>query len=635
MTTLSLFASIALIGLACQWIAWKLDLPAILFLLLSGLVLGPVTGVLEPDVVFSDVLFPMISLAVAVILFEGSLTLKFSELKDIGPVVRNMVTFGALINAIITTVAVHYLVGIDWSLSALFGAIMVVTGPTVIVPLLRTVKPTERIARTLRWEGIVIDPLGALFAVVVFEWIIAQQSGEALSHALMAFFTTILTGLAVGLVAGYAFGQMIYRYWVPEYLHNFFALAMVSGAFAFSNELRHESGLLAVTVMGIMLANMPQINIKNILNFKEDLTTLLVSSLFIILAARVDFSSFESLGWGAVGILLVVQFISRPIKVFISSFRSVLNWRERVIIAWIGPRGIVAAAVIALFVFSLESRGFEQAELLIPLAFAVIMGTVIIQSATARPIARLLGEAEIKSKGYLILGANPVARAIGRALVSANYRVLLADNNWANISAARLDNLGTYYGSLLSSHADSNLDLVGIGGFLGLSQQDERNQLASAKYTQEFASDEVYCLAEREDKINDRKQYSIDNVSHGRELFGKDISYGKLASLLANGGQIKSTNMTEEFGFVQWLAHENNNRNIPIFAVDDKDNLHWFAEGPKLILKSGWKLFSLEPADEKAEAAAKQAARDAKAAKEAKQRAKDAESKKEDKPESS
>lgn len=622
MTLLSLLALIALIGIACQWIAWKLDLPAILFLLISGLILGPVTGVLEPDEVFADTLFPMISLAVAVILFEGSLTLKFSELRDIGPVVRNMVTIGALVNAIITTIAVHYLVGIDWALSALFGAIMVVTGPTVIVPLLRTVKPTERIARTLRWEGIVIDPLGALFAVVVFEWIIAQQSGEAFSHALIAFFTTIFTGLAIGAVAGYLFGQMIYRYWVPEYLHNFFALAMVSATFALSNELSHESGLLAVTVMGIMLANMKQINIKNILNFKEDLTTLLVSSLFIILAARVDFASFEALGWGAVAILLIVQFVSRPIKVAISTFGSVLNWRERAIIAWIGPRGIVAAAVIALFVFSLESRGFPQADLLIPLAFAVIMGTVIIQSATARPIARMLGESEVESKGFLILGANPVARAIARSLVSAKYRVLLADNAWTNISAARLDNLNTYYGSLLSTHADSSLDLVGLGGFLGLSQHDERNQLASAKYNQEFASDKVYCLAEREDKINDRKQHSLDTVNHGRVLFGKDVSYARLASLLAKGGQIKSTNMTEEFGFLQWLAHENNKRNIPLFAIDDKGNIHWFAEGPKLILKSGWKLFSLEPANEKAEAAAKQAARDAKTAKEVKQRAK-------------
>lgn len=615
MTILSLLALIALIGIACQWIAWKLDLPAILFLLISGLLLGPVTGVLEPDAVFSDVLFPMISLAVAVILFEGSLTLKYAELKDIGPVVRNMVTVGALINAIITTVAAHYLTGIDWSLAALFGAIMVVTGPTVIVPLLRTVKPTERIARTLRWEGIVIDPLGALFAVVVFEWIVAQQSGAAFSHALMAFFTTILTGVVTGAVAGFIFAQTLYRYWIPEYLHNFFALAMVSGVFALSNELYHESGLLAVTVMGIMLANSKKINIKNILNFKEDLTTLLVSSLFIILAARVNFAAFELLGWGAIGMLVVVQFISRPIKVFVSTIGSVLSWQERLVIAWIGPRGIVAAAVIALFVFSLEAKGFAQAELLIPLAFAVIMGTVIIQSASARPLARWLGEAELKSKGFLILGANPVARAIAKSLVSADYRVLLADNNWANISAARLENLNTYYGSLLSNHADSNLDLIGLGGFLGLSQHDERNQLASVKYAQEFASDAVYCLPEREDKTNNRNQHSLATAKHARTLFTKEVSYARLASLLAKGGQIKSTNMTAEFGFLDWVAHDNNSLNIPLFALDDKGNLTWFAEGPKVILKSGWKLFSLEPADEKTEAANKLAAREAKGAK--------------------
>lgn len=229
---------------------------AILPLLVTGLLLGPVSGFLNPDELFGDLLFSFISLSVAIILFEGSLTLKRSEFKEIGSVVRNLVSYGALINASIITVATHYLAGLSWSLSALFGAIMVVTGPTVIMPMLRTVKPNAVLARTLRWEGIVIDPLGALFAVLVFEWIVAQQTSSDLLHVGFVFGETIATGILLGVAAGYGFGLLLRHRQIPEYLQNFSAIAIVTSTFALSNTITHESGLLAVTIMGIWLANM-------------------------------------------------------------------------------------------------------------------------------------------------------------------------------------------------------------------------------------------------------------------------------------------------------------------------------------------------------------------------------------------
>lgn len=594
-STLTILAMITVVGVVCQWLAWRARLPAILFLLLAGLALGPVFGLVNPNDLFGDIMFPFISLSVAVILFEGSLTLKMSELRDVGPVVRNMVTFGALINAGITCLAVHYIVGLDWPLAALFGALMVVTGPTVIVPLLRTVKPNDRISKTLRWEGIVIDPLGALFAVVVFEWIVAQEAGNGWLHISSIFLQTIAVGFALGVALGHLFGLALRKHLIPEYLQNFTTLGLVCGSFALSELIRHESGLLTVTVMGMWLANMKKVDTREILNFKESLTVVLVSSLFIILAARVEFSSFNDLGWKAVWVLISVQFLARPIKVFFSTLGSVLSRNERIMTAWIGPRGIVAAAVTALFALKLEKMEFAQSELLVPLAFAVIMGTVIIQSATARPFAKALGVAEPDSKGFLIIGGNIVARNMAIALQAANYRVMLCDTLWDNISIARMKNIPAYYGSPLSDHAYRHMDLVGIGGLLGLSHHTDRNNLAVTKYKNEFGPNNVLSLASRDDTGESNSKHSVSHEHRGRILFGRDITYSKLSNLFSQGAQIKNTTLTEEFNFKAWSNHENNLENIPLFAIDTKDQIHWFAEDIELTPKDGWQLFSIVP----------------------------------------
>ncbi|MBU3068226.1 cation:proton antiporter [Aestuariicella sp. G3-2] len=599
LTPVTVFALIAVTGLACQWLAWRARLPAILFLLLSGVLLGPVANVVKPDELFGDLLFPFISLSVAIILFEGSLTLKFRQLQDIGSVVRNMVSYGALINAVITTVAVHFLIGISWPLAALFGAIMVVTGPTVIVPLLRTVKPNARIANALRWEGIVIDPLGALFAVLVFEWISAQQGHGDWLHATWIFLQTIVVGNLLGALAGYLFGLLLRHRWLPEYLQNFATLATVAGVFACAESLRHESGLLTVTIMGIWLANMRDVNTEDILDFKENLTIVLVSSLFIVLAARIDFADVELLGWGSLGVLAVMQLLSRPIKVFISSMGSVFTFKEKLLLSWVGPRGIVAAAVTALFALKLEQMGYEEAYLLVPLAFTVIMGTVVIQSLTARPLALALDVAEPDSRGYLIMGANPVARAIAKALRTANYRVLLSDTYWDNISSARMADLPTFYGSLLSEHADRHLDLVGMGGFLGLSHHAERNHLGALKFQNEFPKTKILSLASNRDNVQKSSKRTISGNHHGQVLFGDDTTFSKLASLIAKGAQIKSTTLTDNFTYDDWRSHESNADSIPLFCVDTKGSVLWFTPQHQLEPKSQWQLFSLVPQENK------------------------------------
>ena len=427
---------VGLASLASQWLAWRLRLPAILFLLLCGLLAGPLLGWLNPSELFGPLLFPLVSLAVALILFEGSLTLHLSEWREIGSVVQRLVTLGALSTWAVIAVTTHYLLDFSWDLALLFGTLTLVTGPTVIAPMLRVVRPRASVGNILRWEGIVIDPIGALLAVVVYSFIASRSSGEPWSESLATFAAVIACGSLLGGAGGWLFGQVLRHRWLPEYLENLAALASVLGIFIAANLLVHESGLLAVTVMGMCLANMRGVDVRHILHFKENLSVLLISGLFILLAARLDLAALLALGPATLVLLAVIQFIARPLSIALCTAGSDLGWRERALLAWIAPRGIVAAAVSAIFAERLQQHGYAQAHLLVPLTFLVIIGTVVLQSATARPLARLLKVAEPAARGFLIVGANPVARAVGRALKQRGSNVLLTDSSWENIAAA-------------------------------------------------------------------------------------------------------------------------------------------------------------------------------------------------------
>jgi len=591
MSTILTFGFIGLLGFACQWLAWRTKQPAILFLLLVGILVGPVTGTLDADALFGDLLFPFVSLAVAVILFEGSLTLKFTELKGIGSTVWRMVSYGALINCMIITAACHYLIGLDWQLSALFGAIMVVTGPTVIMPILRTVRPNTKISNILRWEGIVIDPLGALFAVLVFEWIVIDLTDGSHAHIAVVFLQTIVIGTVIGAIAAYALGVLLRKKWIPEYLQNFAAIAFVGIAFTLSDTLMHESGLLAVTVMGIWLANMKGVNTRSILEFKESLTLIFVSTLFILLAARLQLDALTSLGFGALALLGVMIFIARPIKVWASTLGSSLKLNEKAMISWLGPRGIVAAAISALFALKLEKLGVEQASILVPLSFSLIIGTVVIQSLTAKPIAGLLGVRQKDANGYLIIGANPVAIAVGKALKKAGIEVTLCDNQWANISDARMAELKTYYGNPISDHADLYLDTSALGGMLGLSHFSEKNTSAALRFKEEFESERIYTLATKEDN-HDSDKHKTSTQYKGHVLFDKNTDYAKLVLSINAGAEITQTTLTNEFTFSDWQNHHKN-ANTALFTITPNKQVIWFTQQTTVEPQAQWELFAL------------------------------------------
>ncbi len=592
---LTLLAGIGLLAAIAQWAAWRIRLPAILFLLIFGIIAGPVTGVLNPDEVFGDLLFPVISLSVAVILFEGSLTLKFAELREIGSTVRNLVSIGALVCWVTTAILVHLITGFDYDLAILFGAMVVVTGPTVIVPMLRTVRPVRKVANILRWEGIVIDPIGALLAVLAFDYYVASQKVDAFDSILVLFLTVVGIGTLVGLAFGFALGAILQRNWLPEYLRNPFTLLLVFVSFALSEAVEHESGLLAVTIFGIVLANHRDIDVHDILDFKESLTILLISGLFIILAARIDFGALMAMGWVSLLVVAGIIFIARPLSVFVSAIGSDLTFQERAIIAWIGPRGIVCAAVAAIFALRLEAIGDDSAALLVPLAFLVIIGTVVIQSLTARPIASALGVRDPAPTGFLIVGGGRVARMIARTLTNLDLRAVVCDSDWDNVSQARMEGIETYYGNPVSEHADRYLDLSGIGKLISISGRANFDVVNSLHFRQEFGSRNIYELPSSAEGAQADK-HRISSRLRGKRLFGDEVTYNQILGLLASGWETKSTNLTEEFGMEDYLKTYQEN-SLLLFAIDTSGRLRLVADTDEFKPDAGWQVISLVKID--------------------------------------
>jgi hypothetical protein len=310
-----------------------------------------------------------------------------------------------------------------------------------------------------------------------------------------------------------------------------------------------------------------------------------------LLAARLDLHALLGLGPAVLALLLVIQLLARPLNVFVSTLGSSLNWRERALLAWIAPRGIVAAAVSAIFAIRLHEAGHQDALLLVPLTFAVIIGTVVLQSATARPLARLLKVAEPAPSGFLIVGANGPARTLGKALQQLGCRVLLTDSSWENIRAARMDGLPTYFGNPASQHADAHLDLVGLGHLLGLSPAGEINALACARFRHDFGHSRLFVLASGLEKQRSDKHRASEE--HRGHLLGSSaMTYQQLANHLHRGAELYSTHLTEGFDWENYQALHGDRAHL-LFARDANGWVHVASPDNPLTPQSGWTLVAL------------------------------------------
>ena len=556
---------VLVLGMAAQWLAWTLRLPSILLLLVFGFFAGPEwLDLIDPDAMFGDILMPLVAIAAALILFEGGLSLSFKQLGAQGPVVGRLVTVGVFVTWGLATAFGYLVCGIDLGISLLLGAILSVSGPTVVQPLLRHIRPRGATAPILHWEGILVDPIGAILAVVVFEGLVQSGLQSALGHAIFGILKTLVVGGAIGSVLALILIHMLRRYWVPDWLHNPVALAMVLAAFAGSNAIVEDSGLLAVTVMGVVLANRATVSVRHIVEFKENLRVLLLSGVFVVLAARLEMKDFATLDWKAGAFLVWLIVIVRPASAYVSTLGSKLTLKERLFLGWMFPRGIVAAAVASVFAMRLE--GTPDAELLVPLTFLVIVGTVLVYGLTSGWAARRLGLSIPNPQGMMIVGAHPWAREIGTVLQKEGIHVLMVDTNRRNLTTARMQGLDTWYGSALAEYALEEIDFSDLGRLVALTPNDEVNTLTALHYVHEFGREKVYQLVPQ-GKGSARKE-KTPSALHGRYLFGADADYGSVEARFDRGAKVKATRIKDQFTYRQF-REQYGDRALVLFTVQN------------------------------------------------------------------
>ncbi len=562
-------SSIIILGIAAQWLAWRLKLPSILLLLVFGFIAGPLTGFLNPNELMGNILLPMVSIAVAIILFEGGLTLRIKELPKIGNVLILLLTIGVLVTWVIATLAAYFVIGLNLSISILLGAVLTVTGPTVIGPLLRHIRLKGKVADILKWEGIVIDPIGALLALIVFEVILVGGIQEASIVVLVGIGGTILIGSLVGLLFAGLLVYLLKKYWIPDFLQETVTLCLVVSAFIVSDILQSESGLFATTVMGIAVANQKYVIVNHILKFKENLSVLIISFLFIVLSARLDFNVFENLSYTSLIFLAILIFIARPLSVFISTIRSGFSINERMFLSWMAPRGIVAAAVSSIFALRLAEYNIPQTEFLVPITFIVIVGTVALYGLTAAPLARMLKVAQENPQGVLMVGGHSWALELAKVLKTNQFQVAIIDTNREDIYNARMAKVSAYHGSVLSESLIDDLRLEGIGKLLALTSNNEANSLACLHLRDIFDSKELFQLKPKEKLKSTDKTFSPKYL-RGRYLFGDKINFDYLDEKFSSGAIIKTSKLTEEFNYESYLKHYNNDVVILFIITEDK-----------------------------------------------------------------
>ncbi|WP_020568276.1 cation:proton antiporter [Neolewinella persica] len=524
-----------IIGILAQWLAWRLRVPAILPLIIAGLLVGPfaeyyfghriITPRFESDsesgLFPGNLLFGFVSLAIGLILFEGGLTLKSREIRGLGKSVLRLTTFGALVTTVVAGLAAHYIIGLSWQLSFLFSTLIVVTGPTVITPILRQINVKRQIATILKWESIVIDPIGAFLAVLFYNFIMAYIKEEAtIQHALIEFFRSGLAGIGLGVVFGFVLYQIIVRHLVPKYLLNVFTLATVVGAFMFSNLIAEESGLLTTVVMGAFVANRDDETafLDDLLDFKESLTLLLISLLFILLSANMTVDQIQLvLSPQCLLVFLIIVFVARPLGVFWSLAGSEFDWRDKAFISWVGPRGIVAAGVASLFGIELEKHGIPMAEYITPLVFLIVLGTVLLNATLAGFIARKLRVSLPEGSGILIFGSGEGVRRLATRLRESGREVTMVTANPSEAETSREANLNVVFTQVNTNDLDEKTDLTDIGYVLAMTGSDEDNAFLLNNYRRREGIRGAYRLINR----RETKQQRFSNDA----LFGPYASY--------------------------------------------------------------------------------------------------------------
>lgn len=535
------------LGVAAQWLAWRYRVPAIVLLALAGLIAGPVLGWVRPSEDIGPLLRPVISLCVAVILFEGGLNLRFHELREASSGIKRLCSIGAAFAWLVGSLCAYTIGDLSLPVSLVFGAIIVVTGPTVIIPMLRQAGLNRRTASYLKWEGILNDPVGALLTVLVVQYFVFRGEAETADHVFVTMGWGIMGALALGTSGAWFLGQTFRKSWAPDFLKAPLTLGLVLVVYSVANTVQHEAGLLATTVMGVVLGNMDIPHMDSMRRFKEYITILLVSSVFVLLTADLQPEILLELDWHAVALICAVLFFVRPMAVLLATSFTDMPWPDRLLVSWIAPRGIVAAAVAGVFGPEMLDAGYEDGALLVPLIFAVIFATVLLHGFSIGFLAKWLGLAN-DPHGVLLVGASPWSTELARSLnKDLGIDVLLVDSSWHRLREARLSGVEVIYGEVLSDNVQNSLELNEIGCVLSATSNDAYNSLVCGHFSGEMERDLIFQLPMYSDDASGDR--GLNRPLMGISAFSDNAQYEELWRCHFQGWKFFKTRITESYSY--------------------------------------------------------------------------------------
>ena len=574
-------------GIVSQILSVIIGLPSIVMLFMVGIFLGPeVLGFLDPEV-FGNGFETIIRLCVAIILFEAGLNLDKSEIRKHQKIILPLITYGALITMVFGAIFAIVITDLPWSLAFLFGSLVIVTGPTVIHPLLRRIKVESRLKNILETEGVIIDPIGAIIAIFVFE-LILEESHSLLFNVFLVFWRLGM-GIVIGVVGGYVIGKIVMKFsLVMEDFVDLFVLASALGIYALSEAVIPESGLMAAVASGAILGNMDIPEEEPLKKFKGKLSILVISVLFVLLAANLEIRHIISLGWGGVIVVLAILMIVRPLQIFLTTFGSDLRFNEKVFLSCISPRGIVAASVASIFALQLTKRGIQGGDLVQGLVFLTIGISVVLQGTTANTVAKLLGVL-VRSQKAVIVGANAFGRVVGKLLRMNGKEVGFVDSNEYLVRLATQEGFEAIEGNSLDLDV---LERIGLG--------DADTTLAVT------TSNKVNIFVSRLSKIDFGIKNSIPVLNKMRgdvdkttaEKLGLDIAFGRSLSMYDVNPKIAKG----DFRILQCISVDSKNVKtvedlslpegfIPILVVSSKSKMPMICkrslamgEGDKIVI---------------------------------------------------
>ena len=583
-------ALVGLIGIGAQWIAWRTGLPAIALMLAAGFVAGPLTGLIRPEQDFGHLLEPAVSLAVAVILFEGGLSLNLRELRHAEGAVHRLVLIGVPVGWVLGTLACYYVAGLVWPVAVLFAGILVVTGPTVVLPLLRQSSIAARPRAILKWEAIVNDPIGALCAVVTYEVLRQAGSGATVWQSAVSLLVAALVAGLMGYGVARLLGWALPRGHVPEYLKAPVILVAVIGTFVGSNTIQQETGLLAVTVMGVALANMRLASLRDFLAFKENMTIILVSGVFVLLSASLDLAVLRQFEWRFGLFLVALLLFVRPATVFASLAFSRIPWRERLFIGWIAPRGIVAVAMSGLFALRLDELGYGDGGTLVALSFAVVVATIIAHGFSIARVARWLGLTVPGGQGLLVVGATRWSLSFARALRSLDVHVVVSDTSWQRLAPARAAGIPSYHGEILAETTEERLDFQQFGALAATTENEAYNALVCSEFAPELGRDNVYQLG---DAAGDDPR-RLPDALRGRALFRSGLGVEDVAARDAADWTFAALTVADAESYAAAIAALPGDGG-PLLLIRRSDALRFFTHASNPVPAAGETVLAYAP----------------------------------------